>query len=39
MAYIEPKYAKVGNAVGIRVRDKVVAAKLVKRPFYKRPTR
>jgi aminomethyltransferase len=39
MAYIEPKYAKVGNAVGIRVRDKVVAAKLVKRPFYNRPTR
>jgi aminomethyltransferase len=39
MAYIKPKYAKMGSTVGIRVRDKVVAAKLVKRPFYKRPTR
>jgi aminomethyltransferase len=39
MAYIEPKYAKIGTTIGIRIRDKVVAAKLVKRPFYKRPTR
>lgn len=39
MGYVEAGHAKVGRRVGIRIRDRVVEAVQVKRPFYKRPER
>lgn len=36
MAYVKPDYAAVGTDVDIIIRGQPVAARLVKRPFYKR---
>ena len=37
MAYVEPDYNKVGTEVDVLIRGAAVAARIVKRPFYKRP--
>ena len=39
MGYVKSEYAKIGDSVGIGVRDKVMQAVQVKRPFYIRPKR
>ncbi|AGY56777.1 glycine cleavage system aminomethyltransferase GcvT [Gloeobacter kilaueensis] len=36
LAYVPPELAKVGTELHIAVRDKQVAARVVKRPFYRR---
>ena len=37
MAYVEPAFAAVGTALGVDVRGKAEAARVVPLPFYKRP--
>jgi aminomethyltransferase len=37
LAYVPPGSNKVGTDVAVRIRDRDVAAQVVKRPFYKRP--
>ncbi|MDD5307269.1 MAG: glycine cleavage system aminomethyltransferase GcvT [Deltaproteobacteria bacterium] len=37
LAYLPTNVSKVGSAFGVVVRDKVMRAKVVKTPFYKRP--
>lgn len=39
MGYVTPAQRKVGTEIGIEVRDRVAAARVVKRPFYSRPKR
>jgi aminomethyltransferase len=39
MGYVKAEYARIGNSVGIGVRDRVMKAVQVKRPFYQRPKR
>lgn len=36
MAYVKPEFAKVGTPIAIVVRGKLVAAQVVKAPFYKK---
>ncbi len=37
LAYVPSELAAVGTVLGVRIRDKVVDAVVVKTPFYKRP--
>lgn len=37
LGYVPPEYAKVGTEVAVRIRGRDVAARVVGRPFYKRP--
>jgi aminomethyltransferase len=39
MGYVSAEHARIGSEIGIRVRDKIMKAVQVKRPFYKRPAR
>ena len=36
MAYVPPEYSEVGRTIEIQLRDRLVAAKVVKMPFYKK---
>ena len=36
LAYVPTELAKVGTALGVRIRDRDIPAKVVKTPFYKR---
>ena len=36
LGYVEKPYAKVDNSIGIKLRNKVLSAKIVKLPFYKK---
>ncbi|MFA5713347.1 MAG: glycine cleavage system aminomethyltransferase GcvT [Bacteroidales bacterium] len=36
LAYVTPQYSKVDSVIYIKVRDKLLKAKVVKAPFYKR---
>lgn len=38
LAYVSTPLAKVGTALAVRIRDRDVAATVVKTPFYRRPT-
>jgi aminomethyltransferase len=37
MGYVPPTLAPIGTELAVRVRDRDVAARVVKRPFYRRP--
>ena len=39
VGYVDKPYDKTGNEIGIQIRDKVIPAKIVKPPFYKKGTR
>ena len=39
MGYVKSKYARIGDPLSIGIRDKVMRAVQVKRPFYQRPKR
>ncbi|HAA77683.1 TPA: glycine cleavage system aminomethyltransferase GcvT [Candidatus Latescibacteria bacterium] len=39
MGYVRTDFARIGQEVGIKIRDKVARAIQVKRPFYRRPSR
>src|SRR5207245_8173400 len=36
MGFVRPQYAKIGEKLSVRIRDRVVPAVVVKLPFYKR---
>ena len=36
LGYVEKAYAKVDNTIGIKLRNKILSAKIVKLPFYKK---
>jgi aminomethyltransferase len=36
LAYVPTELAKVGTALGVRIRGRDIPAKVVKTPFYKR---
>ncbi len=37
LGYVPPALSKIGTSLGVEIRDKVVEARVVKTPFYKRP--
>ena len=36
MGFVRPQYAKIGEKLSVRIRDRVVPAVVVKLPFYQR---
>ena len=38
LAYVQARLSKVGTALAVRIREREVAATVVKTPFYRRPT-
>jgi len=37
MGYVPPEFAAPGTSLSVQVRDRMVAAEVVRRPFYRRP--